>query len=210
MSSPEYRTAAMSDSLDGIGHRVGAMDPVVGSMTESTSVRGTARTVQMVSAGADSDEPYDDAIAFIDSLNPGDVVVIATEGSKVSAVWGELFTAAAKGKQAGGLVTDGCVRDIAGVRALDWPVFAAGTRPVDYRARLRIQAVDVPVVCAGVPVSTGDLVVGDEDGVVVVPHDQMAAAASLIESRQATEADVLNDLLAGASLRAVWDRYRVL
>lgn len=209
MSSAE-RSAAYSDSLDKAGHRVGAVGKDIVPMTSATTVSGRARTVQFVPAGHDSDSPYDDAIDFIDSLEPGDVVVISTQGSHASAVWGELFTAAAKGRGAAGLVTDGAVRDIVGVRALDWPVFATGTRPVDYRARQRMGAVDVPVTISGVPVSPGDRVVADDDGVVIVPADRESEIVELVRQRAKTEATVLEELLAGSSLREVWERYRVL
>jgi regulator of RNase E activity RraA len=208
--SSANRTAAFSDSLDKLGQRIGALLPSIAAMTASTTMHGRARTVHMVQANSDSDDPYDEAIDFIDSLRPGDVVVIATQDSAVSAVWGELFTAAAKGRGAHGVVTDGCVRDIAGVRALTWPVFAAGTRPVDYRARQRIRATDVPVALGGVPVSPGDLVLADDDGVVVVPQELEAETLQLVEQRAATEATVLEELLAGATLREVWERHRVL
>lgn len=209
-SGSTLSTAQTSDSLDALGCRIGAMAPDVHRVTPAGTFGGSARTVLMGSAGSDSDNPYDAAIDFIDSLLPGDVVVVATDGSLASAVWGELFTAAARGHGALGLVTDGLVRDRDGILELGWPVFATGFRPVDYRARQQIVAVDVPVVCAGMPVTPGDWIVGDGDGVVVVPRALKDKVVELVERRSRTESTVLSELMDGASLRAVWEKYRVL
>ncbi|MFI7687424.1 hypothetical protein ACIBQ6_00050 [Nonomuraea sp. NPDC049655] len=87
-----------------------------------------------------------------------------------SACWGELFSAAAKGRGAAGVVCDGYVRDRAKILDLDFPVFALGTRPVDYRARMRVAAVQEPVTCGGVLITPGDPVPAEDDGVVAVPR----------------------------------------
>ncbi|NUR84098.1 MAG: RraA family protein, partial [Nonomuraea sp.] len=138
------------------------------------------------------------------------VIVVATGGSARSAYWGELFSAAAKGRGAAGMVCDGYARDRAKVLALDFPVFALGTRPIDYRARMRVVAVQEPVTCAGVRVVPGDLVVAEDDGIVAVPGTVEAEVVSAANARARAESDVLTDLLAGASLREVWQRHRIL
>lgn len=210
MSSSEVpSTAQLSDSLDAVGQRTGALLPV-GPLDHRMRVHGRARTARFVPSEVDSSHPYDDAIAFIDGLDPGDVCVVATDGAIVSAIWGELFTAAAKGRGAHGLVTDGLVRDVERVLHLSWPVFAAGARPVDFRARLRLEAVDAPVVCAGIRIEPGDTVVGDRDGVVSIPQGLAGEVEGLAVARLKGEGVVLTDLLAGKTLRQVWDEYQLL
>jgi regulator of RNase E activity RraA len=89
-------------------------------------------------------------------------------------------------------------------------VFAAGTRPIDYRARLEITGTDRPVTCGGVLVRPGDLVLADDDGVVVVPADVENDAVAAANERARRESTVLEELLGGATLESVWARYRVL
>ncbi|MFF4198320.1 RraA family protein [Nonomuraea sp. NPDC001831] len=207
---PGVAAAQLSDSLDETGVRGRVLDPAVRPLRAGMRALGRARTVRFVPAGTAGENPYDDMIDFIDSVLPGEVVVIAAGGSDRSACWGELFSAAAKGRGAAGVVCDGYVRDRGKVLELGFPVFARGTRPIDYRARMRVAAVQEPVTCGGVLVAPGDLVLAEDDGIVSVPRSREAEVASRAEARLATESDVLSDLLGGARLREVWERYRVL
>ncbi len=196
--------------LDSLGLR----DQVVGAslppLSRGSYLAGPALTVRFAPCEADSDDPYDDMIALIDSMDPGNVVVIAADGDQRAACWGELFSAAAKGRGAAGAVTDGCIRDTEKIESLDFPVFAAAHRPIDYRARMRIDTTREPVHLGGVLVRNGDVVVADGDGVVVVPAERWAEVQQLASRRRATESVVLDELLSGATLRQVWDTHRTL
>ena len=139
-------------------------------LTREARAVGRAATLQFDASDHDSAEPYDAAIAFIDALEPGSLVVIATGGSERSAYWGELFSCAAIGRGATGVVCDGYLRDTPKLGRLGFPAFARGTRPIDYRARMEITTTGRPVRCAGVLVDPGELVLADADGVVVVPR----------------------------------------
>jgi regulator of RNase E activity RraA len=136
--------------------------------------------------------------------------VIASGGNPRSAYWGALFSAAAKGRGASGLVCDSYTRDRTKVLALDFPVFCTGTKPVDYRARMCVVAAQEPVLCGGVAIQPGDVVLADDDGVVAVPGDHADSVLDRATARASTESDALADLLAGTTLREVWQRYRVL
>lgn len=103
----------------------------------------------------------------------GDVLVIDSQGSADVAQFGEITTTEAKRKGLAGLVVDGCVRDIDGIHKRKFPVFARGTvRRVT--GRTLPGEVNVPVQCGGAVVRPGDIVVGDADGVVVVPLEKAA------------------------------------
>jgi len=203
-------TAQLADSLDAVGRRSQVMDAAIAPLATGARAAGRAATVQFAPVDHDTDDPYDAAIAFIDGLAAGTVVVIASGGSTRSAFWGELFSAAALGRGAVGVVCDGYARDSDRIRALRFPVFAAGTRPIDYRARLEITGTDRPVTCGGVLVRPGDLVLADDDGVVVVPADVENEAVAAANERARRESTVLEELLGGATLESVWARYRVL
>jgi 4-hydroxy-4-methyl-2-oxoglutarate aldolase len=108
------------------------------------------------------------------------------------------------------VVCDGFARDRAKILALDFPVFATGTRPIDYRARMRVAAVQVPVDCGGVRVAPGDLVAAEDDGVAIVPDSVADEVVELANDRARGESAVLAELLAGAGLGEVWERHGLL
>jgi 4-hydroxy-4-methyl-2-oxoglutarate aldolase len=204
-------TPIVSDSCDAAGLRHQVLHERLAPIVPGTRAIGRARTVRFAPSLVDSpDDPYADAIAMIDGIRAGQFVVIATDASNDSAFWGELFSAAAIGSRAAGVVTDGNLRDTDRIAALGFPAFSKSRRPIDFRARLRIVDVDEPVVLSGVRIETGDLVIADDDGVVVVPRRHEDEVLALARERASRESTVLAELLAGDSLRTVWDRHRVL
>ena len=203
-------TSIVSDSLDAAGLRHQVLDRGLIPLEPGARAIGRAHTVQFAPTESDSSDPYADAMSFIDGLRPGSIAVIATGPDDRTAYWGELFSAAAIGRGAVGTVCDGPVRDTPKVRALGYPVFARGARPVDFRARMRIVAAAQPVRCGGVVIAEGDLVLADADGIVVVPAAVEGQVLERAVARATTESSVLAELLAGAGLREVWDRWHVL
>ncbi len=132
----------------------------------------------------------------VDVAQPGDVLVIATYGHTVTSTFGEFVVKAAKAKGVAGIVCDGMCRDLSGIRATGLPTFVLGASPA-------APGKDGPgeiggrVSCGGVVVEAGDIVVGDEDGVVVVPlADGRAVALALAAVRQ-KEASMQANLDAG-------------
>lgn len=201
----------ISDALDRVGIRHQVLLPGFTAIAPGATAVGRARTIQFApTEGDDPIDPYAAAIAFLDSLASGEVVVIATGASKRSAFWGELFTAAALGRGATGLVTDGALRDTPRIVQLGFPAFSAGRHAQDYRARMRVVGIDEPVEMGGVVISPGDLVVADVDGVASVPSPVIDEVLENARARSLAETGVLADLLAGDSVRAVWERYRTL
>ncbi|MFV0463991.1 MAG: RraA family protein [Nostocoides sp.] len=203
-------TPVLADSLDACGARRQVLRPGISPMTAADRAAGRAHTASFVPDERDSDDPYGPAIDFIDGLTPGSMAVIATGGDNRTAYWGELFSAAALGHGCAGTVTDGPSRDLPKVEALAYPLFSAGSRPVDYRARMAIVSVGSPVEVGGVTVSPGDLVLADRDGVVAVPQTLEREALARAAERMRAESSVLAELLGGASLRQVWETWRVL
>src|SRR5690606_16243827 len=108
--------------------------------------------------------PYELEIALLDSLQTGEIPVFACSNPARVAPWGELLSTAAMARGAVGALMDGCTRDVKAIRAMQFPVFHGGIAPLDSKGRGRIMAIDVPIVCAGVKVTPGDLVFGDADG----------------------------------------------
>lgn len=207
---PGVTAAQLADSLDALDRRHQVLQASVRPVAPGLRAAGPARTLRFVPTEDDSSDPYRDFIDFMDTVEAGEVVVIATGGCDRSAYWGELFSAAAHGRGAVGAVIDGPARDTAAITRLGFPVFATGARPIDYRARMRVDATQVTVDCAGVLISPGDLVVADDDGVVAAPTDVSHQAAAAANARSAGESTVLDELLAGTHLGDVWERYGLL
>lgn len=203
--------AILSDSLDAAGLRDNVLRRRLHPVRPGMRAFGRAATVRFVPANdPDPEAPYDDAIAFIDSLARGEVAVIATGGDNRTAYWGELFSAAATGAGAAGVVCDGNLRDVEKIADLGFPAFGASTRPIDFRGRMRVAGMRTSVVLSGVEIADGDLVLADEDGVAVVPRRVEEEVLARARARANAESTVLTELLGGASLGEVWRRHGVL
>lgn len=167
--------AVLSDTLDSLGLMQQAMRPFMRPLDEGLRLIGRARTgvyMPVYAQPAPGENPYEVEIALVDDLQPGEVVVLACDGpTERIAPWGELLSTASVARGAAGCVTDGLVRDVQQIRAMQFPVFCGGIGPLDTKGRARMVERDVPVVCAGVRVCPGDLVFGDVDGLVVVPRE---------------------------------------
>lgn len=205
-------TAVLSDVLDACGRPNQAMQPRIRPLDESLVMAGFARTgvyreTYHVQPG---ENPYELEIALVDDLKPDEVVVFGCGGSQRIAPWGELLSTASRARGAAGCVTDGLVRDIRAIRELAFPVFHGGIGPLDSKGRGMVAAIDVPVHCAGVQVNPGDLVVGDADGVVVVPHDVEARVLAQAFDKVTGENTTRDELKAGAKLADVFARHGIL
>lgn len=118
---------------------------------------------------------------------PGDVMVCATDGFAETAVTGDLLLGMARNRGLVGFVTDGMVRDVPGIEAVGLPCFAAGVTP-NSPVRNGPGTVGMPVVVGGVAVGPGDIVVGDGDGIVIVPFAAIDAVAERLVAVKAAEA----------------------
>lgn len=203
-------TAILSDALDAAGRRDQVLSGAIRPLVPGMRAAGRAATVEFGAVDHDSEQPYDEIIAFIDGLESGALAVVATGPTERSGHWGELFSAAATGRRAAGVVCDGYIRDAPKIEQLGFPAFAVGTRPIDFRGRTAIVAVGAAVECGGVEVAPGDLVLADDDGVVVVPQAVERDVLEWATKKAERESTVLSQLLGGATLREVWDRHGVL
>ncbi len=206
-------TSILSDVLDDLGAMEQAMRPFVRPLDDTSVIVGRARTglYMPVYHVAEGENPYAVEMALVDDLKPGDVAVFACNGpTDRIGPWGELLSTAARARGAAGCVTDGLVRDVRQIREMRFPVFAGGIGPLDSKGRGHMMAMDVPVVCAGVRVEPGDLVMADADGVIVVPQALEEAAVAAALAKAAAEDRTREELAAGAKLTDVFARHGVL
>lgn len=203
-------TAVVSDVLDSMGYRDQVMRADLNPVLPGSVIAGRARTILAVDYYEPLAEPYGKEIELVDSLLPGDVVVGGTNESIRNGLWGELMSTAAKYRGARGAVIDGFVRDLRKIRALDFPIWCTGTKPVDSAGRGYSVARDCTVRCGGVLVHAGDTVFADEDGVVVIPQDLLADVARVALEKVTAEDATREDLRAGVSLAEVFRKRGVL
>ncbi len=202
----------LSDVLDALGHMNQAMPPRIRPLDDASVMVGRARTALFadVYSVEANENPYEMEIALIDSLQPDEIPVFACGATGRVAPWGELLSTASRMRGAAGALMDGMVRDIKAIRAMNFPVFHGGIGPLDSKGRGKIIALDVPIECAGVRVCPGDLIVGDADGLVVIPQaietETLAAAFEKLKGEHST----LADLQAGMKLADVFAKYGVL
>ncbi len=202
----EVAVASISDALGQLGVG-GTMEAAISPIFASKIV-GPAVTV-LEEAAADAGPP-EHALEAIDTGEPGSVVVISHGGDPNVALWGGLMAAGAHTRGLEGAVLDGSVRDAEEIeRDFGFPVFSRGTSPVTTIGRYRTVANGVPVTCGGVEVTPGDLVVGDADGVAVVPADhadEVLARAREIEDREARTTELIKEYASIRDAVAAFDR----
>jgi len=207
----ELYVAVISDILDGLGLRDQVMEASVKPIDPASRqvVVGRAAPVLFAPIYHVPSEPYTTAIAAIDALTPGDIAVLST-GAIDATFWGELFSNAALGRGARGVVMDGYHRDTRKILDLGFPVFSTGSRPVDIAGRAQAIGYDVPVRCGGVQINPGDIVFAEIDGIAVIPSEMAEEAVAKAFAKVATEDRAREDLREGAYLADVWEKYRVL
>jgi 4-hydroxy-4-methyl-2-oxoglutarate aldolase len=205
--------SVVSDVLDGIGLMHQALRPFVRPLDDATVLFGRARTgrYQRATMPSPDHNPYALEMDLIDSLGAGEVAVLACGGpTEVIAPWGELLSTAAVARRAAGCLTDGLVRDVARIRAMGFPVFHGGIGPLDTKNRAEMVEKDATVTIAGVTVSPGDWILGDVDGVIVIPADRADQVFQAALEKIAAEDTTRAELEAGEPLRAVFARHGVL
>lgn len=167
-----------SDVMDRLNAMVGEISPLSGD----TSLTGTAVTVE----GVVGDNTM--AHKAISYAEPGDVIVIDAKAHDNTAVWGEMMTKACVRDGIEGVVIDGAIRDIRENRESDFNVFCRGSVPAG-PTKGEGGRINFPIQAGGVRVDPGDIVLGSDDGVVIVPREQAQAVLSAAKERKKQEVE---------------------
>ena len=146
------------------------------------------------------DNPEHPQRKAIESVPPGHVLVLDCRGEKRVASGGEILTTRLKVRGAAGLVSDGPVRDSGALKQLDFPIYCAGgSAPLNLLYHHAID-LNVPIGCGGVPVYPGDVIVGDDEGVVVIPQHLADEVAEQAVEQEKMEVFILERVQGGAKL----------
>lgn len=177
----EFPTPDISDLMN----RLYTMTPAIHNVTNPhLKILGPACTVRVF--------PGDNLMVHksLDIAKPGDIVVVDAGASPMNAVLGDLVTTKARHRGIAGFVVDGLVRDIDGILDVGIPVFARGVTPIGPLHRGPGE-VNYPIQCGGIVVHPGDIIVGDMNGVVVVPMEVAENILQRLQARKETEAEYL-------------------
>lgn len=180
-------------AVDAMGGR-GALDYRIKPLTPASSVLvGVAITCHCGPA---------DNLALFAALavaKPGDILVAATDGFTATAVTGDLLMGMAKNRGLLGLVTDGLARDLAGIVGVGLPLYCAGITP-NSPVRNGPGTVGHPIVMGGTAIEPGDIVIGDNDGIVIVPRGEAASVLKRLSNVRAAEAALEAKVKAGLEI----------
>jgi 4-hydroxy-4-methyl-2-oxoglutarate aldolase len=160
--------------------RIGSVHPAIKPLARGMRLLGPAVTVRC--------HPRDNLMLHkaLQIAREGDVLVASTDGHPEAGYWGGLMATSAMARQLGGLAIDGCVRDSEEIIGLGFPIFCRGTCMRGTTKNV-LGSVNKPVIFGEVLVNPGDLVLGDDDGLVVIPREQMQTV--LASSRKRVEAE---------------------
>jgi len=199
--------ASVADAVDKVCGRRGYMAACIKPRINDQRICGPAATV--LEAATDEFVPPQHALDLIDEAPRGSVIVISIEGGEPDvAVWGGLMTAGAVANGHAGAVLDGGVRDLVEIRRdYGFPVYARDVSPGTTLGRYKTVASQVPVRVGGIMVHPGDLIVGDVDGVVVVPRAMANEVLKMAQEIDARELEQAKLIIAEKSLRKGLAKY---
>jgi len=186
-----FTAALASDCLDHMELRNQVLKPDIQMISGEGVMLGYAFPVRVEAVFTAPDVPYVGLLKALDAVGQDQVYITPSNrnngGNHPAAFWGELLSTACKHKGVAGALTDGPVRDTTRMRALGFKVFGVQTSPLDINSRYEVVEHNVPAVIDGVLINPGDLIVGDVDGVVVVPKAAIAEVIARVEEKNSGE-----------------------
>ncbi|MCC6854992.1 MAG: RraA family protein [Microbacteriaceae bacterium] len=202
-------TPVIGDVLDAMGRTHQFLPQRISHVDPSMKVVGRAMPVLVCDVFGPQSNPFGKLPAALDDLRAGEVYVAHGARSE-SALWGELLTVAARTRGAVGAVVDGFHRDTPQILTEAWPVFSAGAYAQDSAVRAAVLDFRIPIEVSGVAIAPGDLVVGDMDGVLIVPSDIEFEVVEAALEKVSAEKEVRRAIEQGVSVTDAFGMYGVL
>lgn len=203
-------TGAVADILDELGLRNQCLPPQIRPLEPKMKVAGPVFTIRgRAMPPGERPDPRLRQMDMLDAIFPGAVIVIDPGDEARAAHWGELMSNTALQKGATGCVINGGLRDSPQILELGFPVFRVFHSPLTAAVRWEIAEFDTPIRIGGVDIMPGDYVLGDLDGVLVLPAAVVENVIVTAEEVCRKETIVRGELQKGGSIRQLFDKYRV-
>lgn len=186
--------AAVSDAMDRLGLHGACLG--IAPLTGGLRMVGRAFTLKYIPVGVEKGTVGD----YIDDVPPGGVVVLDNAGRLDCTVWGDILTSAAHKRGVAGTVIHGVCRDVARSFELRYPIFSRGRFMRTGKDRVQVEGMNVPVSLGDVQVRPGDILIGSDDGVVVVPKEREREVLLVAEEVSEAEGKILSEVLKGSRL----------
>jgi regulator of RNase E activity RraA len=200
-------TAALADILDARGLRAQTLPPTIRPLAPGVKLAGPAFTIRGRPAEvSDYDAALREVLGMLGEIPEGHVAVYACHHD-VSAHLGELSVTSLAARGVAGCVLDGGCRDVRFVLETGFPVFTRFVTPEDSTWRWQLESTQGPVTIGGVRIEPADWVVGDDDGVVVVPAELAESVLAEAEEKAATESEIRRAVRAGMPPLEAYERY---
>jgi len=203
VSAIETAKKIPSATLHEAYEKKGAVDRTIRPLFANTVVCGSALTVSI---------PVGDNLGIhvaITLAKPGDILVVTTNGTPDFGYWGEIMTVAATEKGIVGLVIDGCVRDSSPIHKLQFPIFAKGLC-IRGTKKKSFDSINHPIVFGNVLISPGDLVLGDDDGLVVISQTEVSDILEKAVRREQNEEHIIQNLKKGKTTLELFGMTKIL
>lgn len=171
---------------------------------------GYAFPVQIEIVDSYPEVPYIGLLKALDAIQKDQVYVTPTARAGKSSLWGELLSTACNFKGVAGSLGDGPARDLARTRAMGFKIFGTGSSPVDINGRYEVVAHNVPGVIDGVAINPSDLIVGDVDGVTIVPTAAIDEVVARVIEKNSGESDFRKAVKEGMAPSAAFAKFGVL
>jgi len=200
-------TGLVADLLDGKGVRTHSLPSNIRPLKETMVVAGPAFTCQGRPTGDIKSDDTPMLIKMLESLTPHSVAVMNTGGDISSSHWGEIMTLSARQRGCTGAVVDGGVRDTAYILKMKFPVFGKFYMPASSVSRFELKELQVPIRVGEICILPGDFILGDVDGIVVIPAALTEEILLEAEEKMRNEAGMRRALRRGMPLKEVNKKY---
>lgn len=205
----ELYVAVIGDILDGFKRYHQILPPSIKAMKHGQVIVGRAMTVLMCDVFGEQKKPFGRLTEALDQLRKNEVY-ICTGGTNRCAYWGELLTTTAKARGAVGAIIDGYHRDTRQVEKIDWPVFSKGSFAQDSGVRTQVLDYRCSIEIQDVTINSGDLLVADLDGVVVIPKELEKEVIEKALEKVSGEKNFLEAIRNGLSSTQAFEKFGVL
>ena len=200
-------TGVVGDVLDTLGYWHQILPGEIQALTLGTKLFGEAFTIEGRAALDDSENDIPLRVKMLGEVPANSVAVLTAQRDRLSAHWGEITALAARNNGCLGAVVDGGTRDVQQILANKVTVFSRFRSPCGSTGRWSVKHWQVPIRIADVTVNPGDYVLGDDDGVVVIPRGIAEQVLARSEEKVAKEAAMRKALAAGEDIRTIHEKF---